>query len=469
MAKRAWWLGGAVLLAAVAACGSHGPSPGGEPSPPSSPGASQPSGPEGSQPSTPGASQPPMPDGSQPPAADGSQPSGPEAGAPAASGAPVDSAQGGTTRSVRPIGGAGDESALALAASADGSVTVLTAIGWQPWAPAIPSALGLVRLDPSGAVTWSKELPNPAHAPLRDFAMAVSPAGNVFLALRIDCGTSAGCAFDAGGGPLAGSVLLKLEPPGTLAWARTLDGALTSGVAVDAQGSAAVAFDDGSRVQLRKYRWDGATEWTVASPAPHVFESLHTALAFAPDGGVAVGAGLGLWKLDAAGNVLWSSPLAAEQGGGAVVRSLGTTTAGTVVTTFQFYGTVGYAGLVAHAHVGSGILLVVAEHDGSPRLARTFAGDAGVIAAAVDPAGRVAVMTRGGPCDDIVWRWNLAGDLLWDRPLAKSGCELAPALAVDPASHEVVVAGSFWTPADFGAGPVTPRGGSDAVVVRLAP
>jgi hypothetical protein len=346
---------------------------------------------------------------------------------------------------------------------------VLTAIGSLPWAATAPAALGLARLDPSGAVTWSKELANAGKAVLRDLAIAVSPQGDVLLALRVECGPSGGCAFDAGGGPVTGSALLAFEPGGALTWQRTLDGTLTSGVAVDAQGSAVVAFEDGSGAHLRKYRRDGATEWTVAAPALRNADSHRTAVAFAPDGGVAVGAGLGLAKLDAAGNLLWSSALAADSGTSGVVRSLGTTALGTVVATFVFNGTIRYAGVEAQAGVGMGNLLAIAEGDGSPRLARAFGGDAGVVAAAVDPAGRVAIMTRGGPCDDVVWRWNLAGDLLWNRALVKDGCELAPAIAVDPVSHEVAVAGSFWMPADFGAGVVAPRGGSDAVVVRLAP
>ena len=97
-----------------------------------------------------------------------------------------------------------------------------------------PNALGLVRLDRSGAVTWSKELPNSQGAAFEHLAVAVTPLGNVYVVGRIECGLDGGgCSFDAGGGAVSGSVLLKFQPPGAFAWQRSLEGALSSNVAVD--------------------------------------------------------------------------------------------------------------------------------------------------------------------------------------------------------------------------------------------
>src|SRR6266540_3372446 len=94
-------------------------------------------------------------------------------GADARSAATVDTAAGGTTSWARRLGGAGNEGVVAIATGSDGSTTALTWIGAVPAATAAPDALGLVRLDRSGAVVWSRELPNPAHSSFFDAAIAV--------------------------------------------------------------------------------------------------------------------------------------------------------------------------------------------------------------------------------------------------------------------------------------------------------
>ena len=66
---------------------------------------------------------------------------------------------------------------VSVATAADGSTTALTWIGGAPWEPSRPDALGLVRLDRSGAVLCANELANPHGAELDALSMAVSPAG----------------------------------------------------------------------------------------------------------------------------------------------------------------------------------------------------------------------------------------------------------------------------------------------------
>lgn len=397
-----------------------------------------------------------------------------EAAPVAGASAPIDSGQGGTTRWVKRLGGQGDEGVLALATSADGSATLLTGIG-PAWRTR-PSSLGLVRLDRSGAVSWATALANPEGAAIEAPAMAVSPLGNVFVVARISCGAAGGCALDLGQGPITGSVLFKFAPPGALAWQRALGGALTSGVAVDSHGGPLVAFTDGGGTErLLKHGWDGSVAWDRAAPLGQGVAGGVTAVAFDPWDDVAIGAGLRFGKLDATGNLLWSADVAAAPNDWGMVRGIGTTAIGTIVAAIEFSGAVAYAGTYAHPMIGGGALLVVAERDGSPRFAREFAGDSAYTAGiAVDPGGRVAILTRGGECGDAVQRWNLAGDLLWSRPWASAGCGAsgvsgAGSIAIDPTTHDVLVGGWFTGTQGFGTGPITSHGGSDDVVVDIAP
>jgi hypothetical protein len=115
------------------------------------------------------------------------------------------------------------------------------------------------------------------------------------------------------------------------------------------------------------------------------------------------------------------------------------------------------------------MFLAVAEADGSPRFGRLVSPNRGLLGAAVDPAGRVAMVTRGGACDDVLERWNLAGDFQWRRQLGASGCPVTTSMAVDASSHDVLVGGWFMDAIDVGTGPIASRGGSDDLVVDVLP
>jgi hypothetical protein len=393
-------------------------------------------------------------------------------------GALIESSAGGTTQWVRRLGGLGDESVAALATGSDGSTTLLTFIGTPGSVVDEPDYVGLVRLDRSGAVIWSTALANPQHAAIAGPSIAVSPLGNVLVAATVQCGSTGGCFFDAGGGAVLGSVLYKFEPPGTLAWQRTLDGRLAGNVAVDGHGGAVVSLVDlTSAEHLRKYRWDGATEWTVPSPVRDP-GGARIAVAFDPDANVAVGRGLRIAKLDPSGNLLWAANLAADATTSGTVAEIGTTAIGTVVATVGFRGTVAWGGTVAtQPATGSdlGAFVAVAESDGSPRFGKWLGAVRNVLGAAVDPAGRLAVLTTYGSCADTVWRLNLAGALLWTRavvattPCDGSGAAFAGSIATDPVSHDVLVGGRLWGTVDFGSGPVASRGGVDGFAVDIAP
>ena len=338
-----------------------------------------------------------------------------------------------------------------------------------------------MRLDRSGAVVWSRELPNPTHSSFFDAAIAVSPLGNVFLALRVACADT-GCP-DWGGGALSGGELLKFEPPGTLVWQRPVGGEFTGALAVDGVGSAAVAFIEAptsTGAGIRKYRWDGARLWDVEAPAVNgsqaSWAALPTRLAFDPSGNLAVGDQLAFYVLDASGRLRWSSRLEADAGVSGSCRGIGTTALGTVVATVDFSGgQVAYAGTRTDVPIYGGVFLAVAEAYGAPRFGRLVAVDAGAVGAAVDPAGRVAILTRGSACGDTLVKWNLAGDVVWRRPVAvSSGCDstshlVSTSVAIDASSHDVLAGGWFGGTIDLGTGPILSRGGTDDFVLDVQP
>jgi hypothetical protein len=394
---------------------------------------------------------------------------------------PIDTAAGGSTTWVRTLGGLGTEWVVDVATHADGSTSLLTVIGDGGPTGTTPLDWGLVRLRPDRSLAWSRTFKGTSGLSTR-LSIAASPLGNLFLAFNIACTVGESC-MDLGAGQASGSVLVKFAPDGHTVWQRALPATMNvTNVAVDAAGSAAFALARGTltdNLRFVKFRWDGAQLWDL--PAPRVnagaAEPEPWAIAFDPAGNLAVGDRLVLYSLDAGGGMRWRAPLGEGSTGG-IVASIGTTALGTVVAVALFdSGTVSWAGTRATASGSDrGSLLAVAEADGSPRLGRVLSlGDGrDAAAAAVDPAGRVAILTDGpGSCDEQVERWDLAGDLLWRRALA-GGCPpdarlLVSGIAVDPVSHHVRIAGGLQGTVDLGAGPVSSRGQLDDLLVDIAP
>lgn len=395
---------------------------------------------------------------------------------------PVDTPQGGTTAWVRRLGGLGPELAVHIAASPDGGTVLVTAIGESGQFGTTPTSFGLVRLRPDGTVAWSREFPT-APAEITWASAAVTGMGNVFLSLHASCGVGTSCP-DFGGGQAAGSVLVKFGPSGTFLWQRAEDTVMNLGpVAVDATGSAAFpAVRGGSGpdavARIFKYRWDGERLWDLPAPELDGTRAAQpTALAFDPLGNLVVGDGLAFASLDVAGRIRWTGRLAGSGVAGRIA-SIGTTAQGTVVVLAQHGpGTVSWAGTSSPVtgDGASAVFLAVAESYGAPRFGRVLASTGwNALGAAVDPAGRVAVLVSGGPapCEDRLERWNLAGARLWTRRLATcngAGSVLWSGVAVDPLSHHVRAAGGLWGTVNLGTGPVTSRGRADDLVVDLLP
>lgn len=114
---------------------------------------------------------------------------------------------------------------------------------------------GIVRFDAAGATRWSRSFPTSGNN-LEFEAVAVSPAGNVFLGFMNYTG------MDLGGGrlPYGQGVVVKLAPDGRFVWQRA--GGQFSGLAVDGSGSVLV----GEHGRVEKVRWDGTRLWELSLP-----------------------------------------------------------------------------------------------------------------------------------------------------------------------------------------------------------
>jgi hypothetical protein len=185
----------------------------------------------------------------------------------------------------------------------------------------------LAKLDPTGATSWIRQVGSAGYD--CGFAVAIDPAGNVFVAGSTD-GAFPG-STNAGG---ADVLLVKFAPDGTTLWARQLGSAdyeYAHAVAVDADGNAFVAGSTSGALDgvanaglddlfLVKYAPDGRRLWIRQLGSP----SFDLATSVAVDAaGNALVAGhttgnldghpnqgaedLFVAKYDAAGTKLWST------------------------------------------------------------------------------------------------------------------------------------------------------------------
>jgi hypothetical protein len=243
------------------------------------------------------------------------------------------------TTFARKLGGAGLEWGLGLAAAPDGGLVAVSGIGGFMNRP---QQLGISRLDAAGRTSWARAY-GTGTAEVRVAAVAVSPLGNVFLALHVTGSTYPSGSLDLGGGPTEGDVVVKLAPDGRFVWQRFLSGPISS-LAVDGSGSALVGYLDvgdlGTEARALKIRWDDALLWQRAVTEPEGLTD-QVAVAWDPAGNAVVGNGRTLWRLDPDGRFLWAIRLDAPH---AQIWWVGATAKGTVVASGQYDASLAYAG-----------------------------------------------------------------------------------------------------------------------------
>jgi hypothetical protein len=350
-----------------------------------------------------------------------------------------------------------------LAADKAGEVVGVTAGG----------AVLLAKYDRAGNLLWSQ--PDPFNEPYEhaDFVhVAIAPTTGLIVA--------------------AGSIQYD-APPSALLMEYSADGSSHSQIAEggDEEAYTGAAIDDGANI-LWSLNEAGLTsaltvtngvtqEWRLRVdevPGPSSFSgpSLSYPVAWAPSGRaisafVAYGASSlqgfnfgspgtvtpGVMAFDGAtGNLLLVQPFTGLQAAVSPVpvQSYGitdveTTAAGTMVALGYFTGTLAAEPSVS---LNDEAAIIVVNTNGGIRFGLpepTLSNPQ----MALDPAGKVAVV-GGSACNGItILKYDLAGDLLWTRSVAPSGCQgQVTANAVTNAAGDIVIAGTFTGSVDFGTG-----------------
>jgi hypothetical protein len=179
-------------------------------------------------------------------------------------------------------------------------------------------------------------------------------------------------------------------------------------------------------------------------------------------------------KLDRNGAYTWSKSLDTGVNGAPAVA---VDVAGNVVVTGEFQGSAAFGGgpLMVDGGTGAGVFIAKFTPDGAYAWSRAFP-DTGSSSVAVDAAGDVIVAGSasgaadfgGGPLAAdggallFLAKFDMGGNYLWSKGFANVALAfagVAGGLAVDAAGN-VLLTGSFQSPADFGGGLLTPDGGA---------
>jgi hypothetical protein len=303
--------------------------------------------------------------------------------------------------------------------------------------------IGKHRAD--GTPIWERRIAGPPGAyPTAD--LAVSPAGDVYLGVFVQCSPSDDCAIDLGGGPLHAGVV-KLTSEGAFAWQRVLQ--FSSDLAAGPNGEVAFVEATFSDATLRVVDATGASKWSIPGGS--------NAMAFAPDGSLYVAqpdasGTQQLLHLDAAGRLLW------VRGADFPITHLAASGRGSLAAT------------------GTEQLAAYEAPDGAQRFSvpvpLLFNTDLAVRPGIHDVVEAVVVGQSSTGCSQAQIRaYDLAGAFRWIRLIGPSeGCDGAPLVGgvtvLD--SGDVVVAGSQVATTDLGEGARTPVGLADGFLLQLA-
>lgn len=374
----------------------------------------------------------------------------------------------------------------------------------------------VVKLDPGGKHVWSRRFGNSEYQTAT--TLAVDPEGNLIVA-----GAFQG-SIDLGGGGLysAGQSDLwvaKFNPDGAHLWSKRFGDASSQGpihVAVDPAGDITLAGQfqgtinfgaadlvnssgTGEDIFVAKLRGDGVALWSKRfgdSLSQYV-----RALAVDPVGGVYIGGQLYgtvsfggpslsgsptlyLAKLDALGGHVWSKSFGVG-GSMRAVWGLAVDPGGDVVASGTFNTSLDFGTLqISQPASAEDVFVFKLSSSGDYQWAKVFGSHA------TDGGGRVRV----GPAGEIIFgcwfsdsiefggpllrtssstyglvKLSSEGGHLWSKIVGAPGAVMLEDVAIDRASSEVVLIGSQQGEADYGLGPLTPAGGFDILVAKLAP
>jgi hypothetical protein len=372
------------------------------------------------------------------------------------------------TQSVQPANGS--TSTMSMAVDSEGNVIqyIQDADAMAPGAAQIP--LVISKSSSSGVKLWQTEFPTPGTIGTGKHAIVALPSGDIVFAVNVFefSGSQQG---NLGWGPLTNAVLVDLSPNGAVKWHTALSGPLVGDLAVNSDGYTLALVVKDSTTTLTKVTPSGGLVGSRLEPAALGI----TAIAYDPAGNIIAG-GNGLMKFDANGNLLWQTTPKLQPGPGTItlpgglgqIVAVGTSAAGTAVGLgiYNGTGTWGSSPLVLSTPTD---VAFVAESNGRPRWAKPInASQNGTddvsytLNLAVDPVGQLVGSGAGSdlcPTAAYIFKYDLAGDFLWEREFAPANCSpaghvYAQAIAIAP-SHEIVAQGFFDGPAtvDLGLGP----------------
>ncbi|KYF85421.1 hypothetical protein BE17_33520 [Sorangium cellulosum] len=395
----------------------------------------------------------------------------------------------------RGYGGTGADEGSSIASDAAGNYYVIGSFegtidfGAGPLTSAGGQDIFLLKLDPAGALLWSKRFGNVLDQTGR--AVAVDGSGNVLLAGTHLTNPMTGTSFGACEllSPDNGESVLvaKLDPDGNHIWSQpsVSPGAHTlqpfKDLAVDALGNAYVTFtvmrNSASTPSLVKL--DAATGsilWSqpLATAVPghpdyqHQRDSVLLAIDSAGDmitTHSAISAvpscpcvhQFTVQKLTPTGGVLWSRQFGPapstppEAGVGASAWAMAVNAADEILVTGHTDGTVDFGGGVLPA----GPVLITLDAAGEHVFSRSIPfGDT----IALDPAGGIFVAGNG------LSRLDASGNVLWTSDFDAS----AKDIAISPIGM-IAVTGAAEGAVDFGSGPIPHAAGADVFVATFEP
>ncbi|WP_437992725.1 outer membrane protein assembly factor BamB family protein [Sorangium sp. So ce145] len=390
----------------------------------------------------------------------------------------------------RGYGGAGADVGWSIASDAAGNYYVIGTFegsvdfGAGPLTSAGDTDVFLLKLDPAGALLWSKRFGS--DLPETGRTLAVDGSGNVLLAGNYWQGMSAvsfgGCALQASGWEEA-IFVAKLDPDGNHIWSQRSVASdwfgykLFGRLAVDALGSAYVAFAPllpPSTPSLAKLDPAGNILWTqplaTAIPSHNDYQHQSDNVLLAVDGAgdvITTSAsisgqpscpcphGFTVQKLTPAGGVVWSrqfgpsDPSEAELGASALALAL--TADDEILLTAYTDGTVDFGGGV----LPEGPVLVKLDAAGEHVFSRSIPfGDA----IALDGSGGIVIAGDG------LSRLDAAGTALWTSSFDASANDIT----VSP-NGTIAITGAAEGPTDFGTGPIPHAAGADVFVATMSP
>lgn len=313
--------------------------------------------------------------------------------------------------------------------------------------------LFVAKLDPAGKHLWSKRFGDAGSQ--TGMSVAADKDGNIVVAGYFD-GT-----LDFGGGPLtsAGSIDIFVAK---------LDGA-------------------GNHIFSKAFGDPGPQAGTMVKTTPEGDIVLMSALGGSVDfgGGPVTSAGgfdIGLAKLDAMGNHVWSRRFgdAGEQSGNAIAIDA----AGNVLMTGMFLGTVDFGGGPLTDKDGGDVFVVKLTGDGEHVMSKQFGGAGTQFGYDIAPAENDSIVLVGTFFDDFdlgggllvnegdedifAVKLDKTGNHVWSRSFGDEAQQTVRGLSVDGAGN-IVITGSLSTDdgVDFGVGPLLSGGGSDAFAAKL--